>query len=305
MRLLFFFGLTAWIGCGASLGPGLGEPCTLDSGCGEGVCNLSGTDAVCIEADGDIDGDGLANDRDFCNQQMGGAFDEDVDGLGDDCDRCPIARPPASPDADGDDVDRPCDPDPTAAGDKIAVFEGFNGPLPAGWRKLGAGSWDVVGGEVRYSGDDLSSPLTPQLTAQLPLLSDHVAVLTAYRVDQIDLASTEHLAGVTLNDNRPSPVGVGPVSTCSGRRLGTTDTLFLDTDTNTAITPFTNLFDPAGLYRLANRIDGSSAACALEAGAEQFGVNAATGGQSATEVGMFARAANVRFQYILVVQRPN
>lgn len=294
---LFVLGVFA---CSADDGPGLGEPCTLDGGCSEGVCNVSGADVLCVDANGDIDSDGLANNHDFCNQQPGGAFDEDGDRIGDDCDRCPIAKPPASPDADGDDVDHPCDPDPTVAGEKIAIFEGFNGSLPAGWMKTG--TWEVLGGEARYTAAEPN--LTGKLTAVLPLLSHHVAVLAEYRIDALASGATENFAGVTTIDNRPPPVGTGPVS-CGGRRVGTMDTLFLDTDTGVASMPFTNLFDLAGLYRIAHRVDGAQGACALEAGNEQFGVTQATGGEAATEAGMLTRGVNARFQYILVVQRPN
>lgn len=299
MRPLVLLCLAAVFACNADNGPGLGEACTLDSGCDEGVCNLSGADVVCIEADGDIDGDGLANKSDFCNQLAGGQFDEDVDGVGDECDRCPIAKPPASPDPDADDVDRPCDPDPSVAGDKIAIFEGFNGSsLPAGWAQTGA--WQILGGDARYTSEDPAA--TGSLTALLPLSSNHVAVLAEYRIDQLAAGATESFAGVTIVARLPLGTST---ATCGGRRVGSADTLFLDTDEGVASMPFTNLFDPAGLYRIAHRIDNAQGACALEAGNEEFGVTQAVSAERPTETGMLARAVNARFQYILVVQRPN
>ena len=78
--------------------------------------------------------DGLPNGKDFCQHAMGGAFDEDKDGFGDDCDRCPIAAPRATPDTDGDMVDAPCDPAPTEPGDEILFFDGFGNGISAEWK---------------------------------------------------------------------------------------------------------------------------------------------------------------------------
>src|SRR5215218_9175621 len=91
-------------GCGSST---LAGPCSLSSPCSDGeICDFTDpAGPVCIDSDGDLDGDGLPNGKDFCQHQAGGEFDEDKDGIGDDCDRCPIAPPRATPDTDGDMVD--------------------------------------------------------------------------------------------------------------------------------------------------------------------------------------------------------
>ena len=278
----------------------IGKPCSLDDPCDEGVCNLSGPDEpVCIEPDGDLDGDGLPNKSDFCNQRPGGQFDEDGDGIGDDCDACPIARPPARPDTDTDGVDSPCDPDPTLDGNRITLFEPFNNPLPVTWRKEG-GTWEARGGEAILTTSDPT--VTAILTAPVPLSSRHLAVQASYRIDRVDGAATLNLAGVVSIDRRPA--GVTTVS-CSGSRVGGMDSLIVDSAAGTTAKPLVNLFDPGGLYRIAQLIDNATGACAMTANTQTGAVSTATTGEAPTEAGLTARAVDAKFQYLLIVQRPN
>lgn len=281
----------------------IGQPCSLDDPCGEGICNLSGPgEPVCVESDGDLDGDGQPNKSDFCNQKPGGpldAFDEDGDGLGNDCDPCPIARPPAKPDSDTDGVDSPCDPDPTLDGNRITLFEPFNGGLPASWRKEN-GTWDARGGEATLTTSDPT--LSAILTVPVTLSSRHLAVQASYRVDRVDGMATLNLAGVISIDRRPA--GVTAVS-CSGTRVGGMDSLIVDTPAGTVAKPLTNLFDPGGLYRIAQLIDNATGACAMTANTQTGAVSATTNGEAPTEAGLTARGVDARFQYLLIVQRPN
>lgn len=278
----------------------IGKPCSLDDPCDDGICNLSGPgEPVCVELDGDVDGDGLPNRGDFCNQQAGGAFDEDGDGLGDDCDACPVAPPPERADSDADKVDSPCDPDPTLDGNEITVFEGFNAALSADWRKEG-GTWEVRGGEAVFTATDPNAAAI--LTVPLRLSSRHLAVQASYRVNRVDAAASQSFAGLTSIDRRPA--GTTAV-TCSGSRIGGMDSLVVNSDVGAMARPFTNLFDPAGLYRIAQLIDNASGACAMSANTEQGGVSANVPSEIPSEAGLSARAADVRFQYLLIVQRPN
>ncbi|HEU0034485.1 MAG TPA: hypothetical protein VFQ53_27870 [Kofleriaceae bacterium] len=280
-------------GCGANLG----GPCALDNPCEDGVCDLTDpSGGTCIAADGDLDGDGIRNDKDFCNHVAGGAFDEDRDGLGNECDPCPIAAPPETPDGDDDGVDSPCDPDPRTSGERITVFDGFDDGMPAGW-KATAG-WTFVGGEA------IVTPIDPiaieQLTAPLPLVTQSIAVLGQYRIDASDPQATQNFAGVVAIDERPA--GGSRVS-CAGTRTGTTDNLVLDTPTASTAKPFTNLFDSASLYRVAMQLDAADAACAMIADAETGAVQATTNGEIMNGGGLVAKGATARFQYLLVVQR--
>ncbi|MBA3391465.1 MAG: hypothetical protein H0T89_02420 [Deltaproteobacteria bacterium] len=301
MRTSSILAFLVFTACGG--GPDIGGPCDLEDLCDDGAtCNLSAADGdgrsgTCIANDGDIDGDGLRNDKDFCNAIPGGTYDEDLDGVGDDCDRCPIARPLAAPDSDGDEVDGPCDPDPSVAGDRIVLFEGFNATLPSGWKMVG--NWEFRGGEVVATPPDGTTIGT--LTAPLPLVTTRMAVLAQYRIDRVDAAAAQSLVGVTAIDRRPA--GVSAV-TCGGQRAGAADSLLLDTDTGAAAKPFANLFDTASRYRIAQKIEGIQAACSMIADAEQGAVGQTTGGEAPSEAGLLARAATARFQYLLVVQRP-
>jgi hypothetical protein len=281
----------------------VGGPCSLDDPCDDGaVCNLSadgsdGRAGICIVGSGDIDGDGLRNDKDFCNAKPGGQFDEDLDGIGDDCDPCPIARPPAIADADGDAVDSPCDPDASAAGDAIAVFDGFNAGMPSGWKTVGM--WDFRGGEVIATANDPTMFAT--LLAPLPLVTTKLAVLAQYRIDRVDTTATQNFAGVTTVDRRPAGVSVVQ---CGGHRAGNVDSVLLDTDTGAMATPLESLFDTAGRYRVAQRTTGAQAGCALQTETAMGAAQQSTGGESPTEGGLVAKAVTARFQYLLVVQRP-
>lgn len=281
-------------GCGADLG----GPCSMTAPCSEGVCDLTDpAGASCVASDGDDDGDGILNERDFCQHLEGGAFDEDLDGLGDICDACPIAPPSATPDPDGDELESPCDPDPTIAGDRAVVFNGFNdATLPMGWRA--SALWRLVGGEIIVE----APAVLESLTVPLPLSSRHVAILARYRIDAIAAGASENAASVVGIDRRPA--GLSVVS-CGASRSGGTDRLLLDTDTSNIADDFTtSLFDPAGLYRVAAKIDNATTACALIADRETGATQASTTGQLMTEAGLTARSATVRFSYLLVVQRP-
>lgn len=286
------------VGCGASTSTG--GMCDRDTPCsGDEVCDFTSPDGVpvCVDPDGDDDGDGLPNKRDFCQHVAGGKYDEDLDGIGDDCDRCPIAPPPAVADTDTDAVDSPCDPDPDIDGDQIVVFSGFNDVPPDTWKR--SAGWTTVGGEIVATP---GATATATLTAPLPLVSTHVAILARYRIDALEAGATESAASVTGIDRRPA--GVTTV-TCGASRIGSTDRVLLDTTTATAQKNFmSSLFDTAGLYRVAAQLDGATAACALIGDTETGAVQANGPGEAMTEAGLSARGATVRFSYLLVVQRP-
>jgi len=93
VRLALVLALAACDGASVSTG----GTCSVTAPCASGsICDLTDpAGPVCISATGDLDGDGIPNGKDFCEHEAGGAHDEDNDGIGDDCDPCPIAKPPA------------------------------------------------------------------------------------------------------------------------------------------------------------------------------------------------------------------
>src|SRR5512144_278011 len=77
----------------------------------------------------DTDGDGVPDLLDNCPAVANpDQHDHDGDLRGDACDVCPHLADTGA-DFDGDGVGDACDPRPTEAGDRIAFFDGFYGPL--------------------------------------------------------------------------------------------------------------------------------------------------------------------------------
>jgi len=293
VRCLFLVALLV-----AGCGPDTGGTCSAKDLCDDGaVCDFTAEGGpICVDADGDEDGDGLPNSKDFCQHQMGGAFDEDQDGYGDDCDKCPIAPPPDRPDEDGDEVESPCDPDSTQPGDRIVVFDGFNsGAMPANWKSTPG--WIFQGGEARITPGTPSELAT--LTAPLSLVSTKIAIFTKYRADALAPGATESAASVIGVDQRPAGA---TIITCGGSRIGT-DRLVLDTGVSGAIDNMDQLFDPAGAYRVILKLEGANAQCAVIAPQDTGAAQANYNGEAMSEAGVSARGATIRFSYVLAVQR--
>jgi len=288
----------ALVACGGGGGTQPGDSCDAKTLCSDGqICDMTDpAGPACLDGSGDLDGDGLANDKDFCEHMAGGAFDEDRDGIGDECDACPIAKPPAVAETDGDGVDSPCDPSPTMPGDKIVLFNGFNAPLPIKWTASAA--WSVVGGEA------IMTPITPTAIEQVSSVvagTPHMTIFASYRIDSVAAGATAADAGVIGVNNLP--LGGGATVKCGGSRSGGADQLLLTTDAGSGIKPFPNLFNSASLYRVAEQIDGANANCALIADDSNGAVQTAVSVNAMTDAGLYARGATARFSYLLVVTR--
>ncbi|MGE3767450.1 MAG: hypothetical protein AB7L94_34670 [Kofleriaceae bacterium] len=299
MRAALSFLLLAACTSGSGDGPGEGDSCDRMTPCGDDtVCSVTHTSdgsGECLAKGEDIDSDGLSNEMDYCNAGAGGQFDEDRDLIGDDCDKCPIAPPPAAPDPDGDDVDSPCDPDNREPGDQIVVFEGFRNGIPATWTKTG--TWEQRGGDaVATSTTEIS------LTTALPLTTSKMALLVQYRVDAVDAAANPAYIGLIARDQRPASNAV--VRCGSQRTTAVGDSLFLEGDAGAMSAPVANAFNSASLYSVALRTQGISAQCAMQADDTQVAAEATTSGEALTQAGVFVKGGTARFSYVLAIQRP-
>jgi hypothetical protein len=285
-------------GCGSST---LDGPCSLTSPCGDGeVCDFTAEGgAICIDGDGDIDGDGIPNGKDFCEHAMGGEFDEDKDGVGDDCDRCPIAPPRATPDSDGDMVDAPCDPAPSEPGDEIIFFDGFNKPLTAEWKATTASAWSSANGEITVN---LSAVSTQDSLQHIVVGKSNVAIEAGYKVDRVENSATRHLVAVHADD--PRPAGTAQVQ-CGVSRADTTaaDLVVVQTNAGSMSSP---TIDPALLtsktYRASAYMSGARAGCVVIADNMALGtVQASITADDLSSIALTAQAVSVRFQYVIVV----
>jgi hypothetical protein len=297
----------ALVGCspGAPEGGGLGDACDLQTPCGEGVvCDYTLAVPSCIDASADPDGDGIPSSMDHCPDAPGGLYDEDNDGIGDDCDRCPIAKPPAVPETDGDEVDAPCDPDTHTPGDKILLFDGFADPtLDPRWTPTTASAWMVQGGElvVRLAGQETQDFMTTQVAPQ-----PNLAVQASYRVDKVEASSTTHIVSALAIDQRPAGVSSFECGVVKSD-VSTEEIVSLETDQGVVSHgAMTSAFDSASLYRTAARLTGANVDCTVIG--DNMPLAIITNTLSPDSIGtikLTGRAVTARFQWVLVVGRPN
>ncbi len=271
--------------------------------CGTGqICDHTDPSGIptCLPADGDLDGDGIPNSMDFCDHMPGGATDEDGDGIGDVCDACPIAPPPASPDPDGDAVDSPCDPDPHTAGDQILFFDGFNNGLDPGWKPTTASAWTLEGGEMVVSLAGIPSADYLQMGV---IAKTNLAVEASYRIDNVETSSTDHF--VIVGGSDPRPAGIATMQ-CGLDHNDTamSEQVNLQTNLAGAQSPATNAFNTASLYEIGAYASGTTVGCTALGDGNAIGVvQAQISPDSLTSIALGARGVTARYQWVLVVGR--
>lgn len=288
-------------GCGGD-DPVLDGPCSLTDPCDEGaVCDFTADGGpTCISASGDLDGDGLTNDKDFCNHQMGGQYDEDQDGFGDECDRCPIAPPRDTADSDTDMVDAPCDPAPTEDGDTILLFDGFQGSgLDARWMPTTASAWTQRPGEVIVSASAIG---TQEFLKANVVGKNSIAVEASWRVDKLE-AGDNHTVGIYADD--PRPAGAAEVECyLSKSTIDQSERVVVQTNQGAMNQPATDAFATANIYRAGAYVTGTRAGCSILSNGNPLGtVQAQITPDQLSSVALSAQGTTARFQYILVVGR--
>ena len=293
-------------GCFAPSAP-TGVPCAMTAAglaCPEGqVCVVAGGSALCERMPGDPtdgsppgdrDNDGVGDTIDNCpdraNADQG---NEDGDRFGDVCDPCPPVADDNPPDADGDGVANACDPDATRA-DRIVLFEGFHGPLPASWDRTGA--WTVTGDEVEVSagGNNVVATLLPGVA---------VTALTRIAASVIVDATTTSTPDIDV----VNPFGAADGVTCAlaqaagGRQLAMTELGAATTGNTTLAMAWTE-----GTPYVVT-LDRTLARFSCEAKAQ--GATTRVGSTinttfSTTAVGLRSHGITARYQWLMVITSP-
>lgn len=278
-------------------------PCSLTEPCSSSaVCDFTADGGpMCIPKDGDLDGDGLTNDKDFCQHQQGGAFDEDVDGVGDDCDRCPIAPPRSTPDTDTDLVDAPCDPAPSTDGDEILLFDGFQNGLDTRWMATTPGAWRVQGGEMIAT---LATVPDQEFMKTNVVGKNTIAIEASYRVDKVETSAARHLVGVYATDPRPAGAANLECYVTKADAAPGTELVVVQSNLSSMNMPTSEAFNSANIYRVGATATGTSARCVVLANGNPLGtVQTTITADQLSQVGLTAHATSVRYQYVLVVGR--
>jgi hypothetical protein len=287
------------VGCdGATISDG---PCSLTEPCGSSaVCDFTAEGGpVCIPKDGDLDGDGLTNDKDFCHHQAGGAFDEDGDGIGDDCDRCPIAPPRSTPDSDNDLVDAPCDPSPSTDGDEILFFDGFQNGLDPRWMPTTASAWKVQGGELIAT----LAGVPEQEFLKIGVVGKNtIAIEASFRVDKIETSASRHLVGVYAADPRPAGAAQMACYVTKADAAPDTELVVVETNLGAMNMATAGAFNSANIYRVGATAMGTRAGCVVLANGNPLGaVQGNITADQLSQVALTVHATSVRYQYVLVV----
>jgi hypothetical protein len=224
--------------------------------------------------------------------------DEDGDGRGDACDRCPADYDPTPTDADNDGLPDACDPDPMMAENALLYFDPFNedsGHWSGGWTVTGSERVVMTGTQGRlFSGngiDTLPVNVRVQTFVTVPIAE---GVGTSFDSD----------VGIFLGnepDSMPTTKGV----LCSLHHTPTDNgTLEIDTIdngniTNTQMTNFSWGTGPTYRLRLTQR--GGSYTCEAATSGFRPGMVTATAAVPSAPQFMLLRATNVEAHFASVV----
>ncbi len=269
-----------------------------------------GGSGATIDPDQDTDGDGLVDVADNCSG-VGNVtqYDHDDDGRGDACDVCPHLSD-SGVDGDADGVGDACDPRPTAAGDRVAFFEGFYGAVA--WNNTtGTNTWEL----------DLGTLNQPDLLGQHQLVRDDNPDLRSVFIDmrvRINAVSTNATSrrsmGVVAgyrHDEDYLFCGLAAQGTGSEVNAGQVDTDFWGTprfqyNESAFAAPMTGDWltvqaRTVALDESTTRIECSTHRAGLPAPTNAvYDADVATAG----DVGIRTNGTNASFDYVFVVETP-
>lgn len=244
----------------------------------------------------DLDGDGIANAADNCPTTPNpNQYNEDGDSFGDACDPCPPVADNAPLDSDNDGVADACDPRPTQAGDKIVLFEGFRGALPAAWNQFG--TWTVANGVA--STDATGGRAT--LTIAGPT-TGHLSVSSELTLDGLAGSGDASVGVLDAYDHTVAPrKGVH----CHLTRWGTNTPLAVvplhDAPEHDA--PFEMTIGKR--YTITQRHDGTDYTCSAQnGGAQQTITTTSALAPNVPEIGLRLTHAAATFRWVMVVANP-
>jgi hypothetical protein len=250
------------------------------------------------DAPGDSDGDGHLDHVDNCPATPNGdQHDEDGDQIGDVCDPCPHLAGNAA-DADGDGVGDACDPEPSVARQSLVFFDPFTSDR-AQW--VHSGSVGRIGEQLRISG---TSGFT-----RLNIASGETRIIAGGTIVSVG-PSTPHSLSISfgINDGG-NDYYYGNFYNASGNG-GAVHITRADSGTYTALTTQSHAGAfPTGAWSM--RIDESVSAQRISLLATLGGVNyplmtAQNVGTpplvSSPEITMYARNADFRFDYFVVIR---
>jgi len=275
------------------------QKCVLSSGAwvclwstGNGVDG--GRDAR-VDADPavlDDDGDGVLNGIDNCPSTANATqSNEDDDTFGDACDLCPPIADNNNTDGDGDGVGDPCDPYPMTPGEQLVLFEGFAGPVPAGW--TATGSWTTSGSSLisNVSGG-VQNTLVTQAAA-----SAHQTIYARVTMTAIEAGQSGGAFGVVDRFDAGATQGV----MCGGVRGNGGFLGLVNAATGIAIQAAPHSFNIGSAWNVKFMRNDNNYACTDTDTSQTV---TASAGPNGSLVGFRNRVLSAKFDWILVVKSP-